>query len=545
MPRRVDSPPEGAASTLDAFERFLFDEIDGRRTLAELADAVTIDVEATRQKIDRLVERGLVAWLDAPASTSVPRPSPAANVEVEPERRARIDLIHAALTDLTHYDLLGVPPDADKALFKKAYFSLSKEFHPDTQFGKQLGAYKSKMEVIFRHLTEAHDVVTRPKRKAEYDEALAAKGKKPFSVRLHPRSDPTPAAATPAAAAAPAPATPAPASPAASSSMGPASPFAATIVMTRPAELDQPSPTAPPPVHATPLPGANTATRRAFRVSVPGTSDAISSVPPSPMSAPAPASPARADAPPAVPASRPVSSSRPPTVPTAASAATSERLAREIARQTGHAPITPPPQARPSVQPSAEPGPRDDKALFRAIAGASQVTGRVDRLEHYVHLAHAHEAKGDLVEALSCAKLALGFDPSRADTRVLYQRLESAVATTQAESFRERAKADERSRRFDLASSSWARVCLGLPDDLEAHLGAARCLLEWGGDLRRARDYAQRAVDIAPTSVPARVVLARIFHAAGMRLNATRELEAAAKLDPASQLVKTLQRELK
>ena len=76
------------------------------------------------------------------------------------------------LGDLDHYQLLGVPRDADKAAIRKAYFALSKRFHPDTLFGKELGSFKTKMERIFEALTLAYDTLGKKKRRAQYDEYL-------------------------------------------------------------------------------------------------------------------------------------------------------------------------------------------------------------------------------------------------------------------------------------------------------------------------------------------------------------------------------------
>ena len=65
------------------------------------------------------------------------------------------------------------------------------------------------------------------------------------------------------------------------------------------------------------------------------------------------------------------------------------------------------------------------------------------------------------------------------------------------------------------------------------------------GDLRKARNLAQEAVQLAPTSVKNRVALARVYAAAKMKVSATKELAEAVKLDPDAEIVKTLQRELK
>src|SRR5262249_26325644 len=55
---------------------------------------------------------------------------------------------------------------------RDAYFELSKVFHPDAYFGKQLGAFKPKMETVFKKLTEAYETLGKPKKRAEYDEYL-------------------------------------------------------------------------------------------------------------------------------------------------------------------------------------------------------------------------------------------------------------------------------------------------------------------------------------------------------------------------------------
>ena len=73
----------------------------------------------------------------------------------------------------------------------------------------------------------------------------------------------------------------------------------------------------------------------------------------------------------------------------------------------------------------------------------------------------------------------------------------------------------------------------------------AQALLKADGDLHRARKYAESAVELEPSDVANRTVLARVFLAAGMKLNAKRELEKAVKLDPKDEMVKNLLREVR
>ena len=64
-----------------------------------------------------------------------------------------------------YYKILGVSKDADAATIKKAYRKLAKDLHPDANAGDK------KIEEKFKAVSEAYDVVSDPKRRAEYDEA--------------------------------------------------------------------------------------------------------------------------------------------------------------------------------------------------------------------------------------------------------------------------------------------------------------------------------------------------------------------------------------
>ena len=69
------------------------------------------------------------------------------------------------LYEKDYYKILGVAKDADAATIKKAYRKLAKDLHPDANAGDK------KIEEKFKAVSEAYDVVSDPKRRAEYDEA--------------------------------------------------------------------------------------------------------------------------------------------------------------------------------------------------------------------------------------------------------------------------------------------------------------------------------------------------------------------------------------
>lgn len=62
------------------------------------------------------------------------------------------------------YKVLGVAKDAEQAEIKKAYRALAKDLHPDKNPGDKA------VEERFKEVSAAYDVLSDPKRRAEYDE---------------------------------------------------------------------------------------------------------------------------------------------------------------------------------------------------------------------------------------------------------------------------------------------------------------------------------------------------------------------------------------
>ncbi len=177
-------------------EAFVLSRVDGRSSEVEIAQATGLDLDDVIASLTRLHQLGAIAYAGeqppaAEHSAVVPSGSGSTSVkslfalfdpreldepaDLSRERKQQILQTYYALDELTHYELLQVPVDADKKAIKAAYFQVVNLFHPDRYFGKQLGSFKNKLERIFARMTEAEQVLTRKVSRAEYDAYLATR----------------------------------------------------------------------------------------------------------------------------------------------------------------------------------------------------------------------------------------------------------------------------------------------------------------------------------------------------------------------------------
>lgn len=447
-------------------------------------------------------------------------PAPEDDLEISPERRKRIDDLWIALDLLNHYEILGISQKASRAEVRAAYFDLSKAFHPDTAFRKKVGNYRTKMEAIFKRLTEAYDVLGKSKPREEYDayllsigeakdaeEALSGEHEVPPELR-EPRPEtkaareeptldkPNPANSTPPRSFLP----PAPSSP-------PARPTPGAI-----------TPDAP---QGHPLAGKSTSgTMPAVRTS-PDRGGTI----PGGIEAPLP----------------PTSTPRPISDESRRRAA--ELFQRRLEGARGN-------RTTPPSFPAAAPRSREDMAreLKSAITASASLSGGVLTGTDLVlqHLADARraEAQGELAMAVRSLRIALAAAPDRLELAAEHERVAKLLAVSLADRYTDQATYEERTKKWGAAAISWSKVLEGRPDDFAALLGAATCLVEAQGDLRKAQRFAQRAVDLFPQTGASFRVLARVCLAAALPLNARRALQQALAIDPNDAQAKQLLEQL-
>ncbi len=105
------------------------------------------------------------------------------DVALAPADRRRVLAMLRRLRAGNYYDVLGVNPGADRREIKRAYFKLSKEFHPDRYYGKPVGRFGEWLARVFQACSVAYETLADPARRAEYEAARA--GNAPVRGKKH------------------------------------------------------------------------------------------------------------------------------------------------------------------------------------------------------------------------------------------------------------------------------------------------------------------------------------------------------------------------
>ncbi len=171
IPQQVEDA-DVRAHDISAQEAFIHSCMDGVLNVDDIADLTVLAPVEVLASIERLVSLKVVEWVTSKASSGPPAAELVEDVELDQAiQELIIEALHRA-DRLNHYELLGVAVDAERAEIRTAYFALSKVFHPDAYYGKRLGSFKAKMEVVFRQVTDAYEAIGRPKKRAAYDRYL-------------------------------------------------------------------------------------------------------------------------------------------------------------------------------------------------------------------------------------------------------------------------------------------------------------------------------------------------------------------------------------
>jgi curved DNA-binding protein CbpA len=157
---------------------------------------------------------------------------------------------------------------------------------------------------------------------------------------------------------------------------------------------------------------------------------------------------------------------------------------------------------------------------------------RLAQARKYVADGEAALATADAVSAANAFRVAASLCPDDPAIVALARDAQGRADAILADTYTRQAEYEEKNGQWSDAARSWSRVCRTRTNDAHAHERAANALAKSDGDLHEASRLAQRACSIEPASALHRVTLASVYLAAGLTLNARRELETAAQLAP-------------
>lgn len=219
-------------------EYFVWSRLDGRTSFREVILMVGLGIEKSIGILRKLRRSGafllpgedpaaLKALLKAQAAAEAAAAAPPPETEKERElpdlgaltpdeertlseevglqerEKRRIIQMMRLVAGSDYFALLGVGQGADKRELRRAYFRLSKEFHPDRHYKTNLGTFKPLLNIIFETATQAFQVLSDDARRTDYLHSLASgrdgTGRVPRTITAQDMSGPVGKASTPRA----------------------------------------------------------------------------------------------------------------------------------------------------------------------------------------------------------------------------------------------------------------------------------------------------------------------------------------------------------
>lgn len=451
--------------------------------------------------------------------------------ELPQDKRRRVLDTFYRLEDLDYYMLLGVHRDATKKVIKDAYYRLASEYHPDRYFRKNLGSFKQKMEVVFTRITLASDTLTRKQLREEYDAYLSARqateqleqslrsehtgryaSKKPGDVGLGPhRAAGEPDGGRGAA------------SEQGLGESGPAGDRTAgdRAVSSEPGPANDRGPAnerGPESARGSSGPPGDRDGRHAWHAPrAPTVTEIVDGVP------------NLAEEPPGRVSTIP--SGRVSSAPSMRDSVRARREAFAARMSGGRVSRMPPPRSSNPPSRVSIPPEQAGEALRRHMQERRESVRRT-QLRKYTDAAKEAMDRDDPAGAANAYQLALQIAPD--DPALAQAQLDAQEAATKklAGGYLQQARYEERADRFREAARSYSRAADGMLHDAEVQAKAAEMMLRSDQDMRKAAEYVKRALVIDPRNVRYHVILGKIYLAAGLVLNARRELELAAEIAP-------------
>jgi tetratricopeptide (TPR) repeat protein len=154
---------------LDDLGAYLLARCDGRVELQEIVKGSPADEPATL----RAIYGFLLAGLLDPEGRDARREREAQLREDDLSREECLGRL-AMASGQDHYGVLGVDKTARIKVIREAYYALARRYHPDRFRSGPLADLLPRFEDFFMQVTDAHNTLSDPMRRSEYDDQLAA-----------------------------------------------------------------------------------------------------------------------------------------------------------------------------------------------------------------------------------------------------------------------------------------------------------------------------------------------------------------------------------
>jgi len=197
-------------------------------------------------------------------------------------------------------------------------------------------------------------------------------------------------------------------------------------------------------------------------------------------------------------------------------------------------------QAAPSGPADAGPAHASSLAVRRrlrervgALAAAKRASEeRRRKAKGFFEAGMASFAKERWLEAAGSVRLAIAFDPENEAYREHFPDVQRRAHDERARALVKQAEGALELRDFAQAASLFEEAVDYRPADPELSIRAAKITWQALRDMRRAKELAAHAVELAPENGSYRRLLGLVYRDAGLAANAKRELETALRLDP-------------
>jgi curved DNA-binding protein CbpA len=160
---------------LSPSEGYLLSRVDGATPWTVLREIGGLTPSEVDGYLERWVAAGVLE-LGEPAGqplraipSAVAAADPSLDLSVEAQERI---LAFETRLDRPYHEILGVPRNADAKIVKRAYFELSKEFHPDRYFRRDLGPFAARLARVFARIAEAYELLSDPTTRVEVERSL-------------------------------------------------------------------------------------------------------------------------------------------------------------------------------------------------------------------------------------------------------------------------------------------------------------------------------------------------------------------------------------